>query len=77
MRETGTRAGIRGVTVAGKTGTAENENDKDHSWFIGFAPAEAPEIAVAVIFENDGRSGGDTAAPVAGNVISKYLSVKQ
>lgn len=74
---TGTRAGIRGVTVAGKTGTAENENDKDHSWFIGFAPAEDPEIAVAVIFENDGRSGGDTAAPVAGNVISKYLTLKQ
>ncbi len=74
---TGTRAGVRGVTVAGKTGTAENENDKDHSWFIGFAPAENPEIAVAVIFENDGRSGGDTAAPVAANVISKYLSLKK
>ena len=74
---TGKRAGIWGIDVAGKTGTAENENDKDHSWFIGFAPAEDPEIAIAVIFENDGRSGGDSAAPVAGNVISKYLSIKQ
>ena len=74
---TGTRAGVWGIDVAGKTGTAENESDKDHSWFIGFAPAEDPEIAVAVILENDGRSGGDSAAPIAGNVISKYLSIKQ
>lgn len=72
---TGTKARISGVTVAGKTGTAENETDKDHSWFVGFAPAEAPEIAIAVILENDGRSGGDSAAPIARNIISKYLSL--
>ena len=71
---TGTKARISGVTVAGKTGTAENEKDKDHAWFVGFAPAENPEIAVAVILENDGRSGGDSAAPIARNVINKYLS---
>ncbi len=71
---TGTKARISGVTVAGKTGTAENEKEKDHAWFVGFAPAEAPEIAVAVILENDGRSGGDSAAPIARNVMSKYLS---
>ncbi|MDO4744350.1 MAG: penicillin-binding transpeptidase domain-containing protein [Clostridia bacterium] len=71
---TGTKARISGVAVAGKTGTAENEKEKDHSWFIGYAPAEDPKIAVAVILENDGRSGGDTAAPIAGSVISKYLS---
>lgn len=71
---TGTKARISGVTVAGKTGTAENEKSKDHAWFVGFAPAEAPEIAIAVILENDGRSGGDSAAPIARNVISKYLS---
>ncbi len=70
---TGTRAQISGVMVAGKTGTAENEKDKDHSWFVGYAPAEDPQIAVAVILENDGRSGGDTAAPIAGSVMSKYL----
>lgn len=70
---TGTNARINGVTVAGKTGTAENETNKDHAWFIGFAPAEAPEIAVAVILEYDGRSGGESAAPIARNVMSKYL----
>lgn len=70
---TGKRAKIYGTTVAGKTGTAENENDKDHAWFVGYAPAENPQIAVAVILENDGRSGGDSAAPIAGNVMRKYL----
>ncbi len=70
---TGKRAKIYGTTVAGKTGTAENENEKDHAWFVGYAPAESPRIAVAVILENDGRSGGDSAAPIAGNVMRKYL----
>ncbi len=72
---TGTKARVRGVSVAGKTGTAENEKEKAHSWFVGFAPAEDPQIAIAVILENDGRSGGDTAAPIAGSVISKYLNI--
>ncbi len=70
---TGTRAGIYGVTVAGKTGTAENETDRDHAWFVGYAPAEDPQIAIAVILENDGRSGGEAAAPIAGNVIRRFL----
>ncbi len=70
---TGTKAKINGVSVAGKTGTAENESDKDHSWFVGFAPYEDPEIAVAVILENDGTSGGDSAAPIAKAVIREYL----
>lgn len=74
---TGTRARISGVSVAGKTGTAENEHDKDHSWFVGYAPADDPQIAIAVILENDGRSGGDAAAPIAGNVMNKYLSVME
>jgi len=71
---TGSRASIRGVSVAGKTGTAENETDKDHAWFIGFAPAENPEIAIAVVLEYDGKSGGDSAAPIAGKVMNHYLS---
>ncbi len=70
---TGRSAAISGITVAGKTGTAEAEGSKDHSWFVGFAPAENPKIAVAVILENDGGAGGTTAAPIARNVISKYL----
>lgn len=70
---TGKNAAISGVTVAGKTGTAENESEKDHAWFVGYAPAEKPEIAVVVLLENDGRSGGSGAAPIAKNVMNKYL----
>ncbi len=72
---TGTKARISGITVAGKTGTAENEKGSghDHAWFVGFAPAEDPQIAVAVILEHSGRSGGDVAAPIARNVMNKYL----
>ena len=70
---TGSRAAISGISVAGKTGTAENETDKDHAWFVGFAPAERPEIAIAVILEYDGSSGGEAAAPIAGNVMKQYL----
>lgn len=71
---TGSRAQINGVTVAGKTGTAENGTDKDHAWFVGYAPAEDPQIAIAVVLENDGTSGGDAAAPIAGNVMKEYLA---
>lgn len=70
---TGKSAAISGITVAGKTGTAENENEKDHAWFVGYAPAEKPTIAVAVMLENDGRSGGASAAPIAKKVMTKYL----
>lgn len=72
-RGTGTRAQISGITVAGKTGTAENETKNDHSWFVGFAPAENPQIAVAVLLEYDGGAGGTNAAPIARNVMSRYL----
>ncbi len=68
---TGTSAQISGVSVAGKTGTAENEKDKDHAWFVGYAPADDPQIAVAVILENDGSTGGADAAPIARNVMKK------
>jgi peptidoglycan glycosyltransferase len=69
---TGRRARIDGVQVAGKTGTAENAAD-DHSWFIGFAPADDPKIAVAVFIRNGGRTGGDVSAPIARSVIQAYL----
>ena len=70
---TGRSAAISGITVAGKTGTAENENEKDHAWFVGYAPAEKPTISVAVLLENDGRSGGASAAPIAKKVMTEYL----
>ncbi|MDR7870751.1 MAG: penicillin-binding transpeptidase domain-containing protein [Tissierellaceae bacterium] len=62
---TGTNASIRNVVVAGKTGTAENPSGNSHSWFVGFAPAEDPRLAVAVILEEAGTTGGQGAAPVA------------
>ena len=69
---TGTAAGAYGYDIAGKTGTAQNENEKDHSWFIGFAPYDDPKIAVAVVIENAG--GSVSAAPVAKKIIDKYMS---
>lgn len=68
----GRRARIPGVTVAGKTGTAQNDGP-DHNWFIGFAPAEDPQIAVAVFVANGGGTGGDVSAPIARDVMQAYL----
>ncbi|MCZ7529699.1 MAG: penicillin-binding transpeptidase domain-containing protein [Acidimicrobiia bacterium] len=73
QRGTGTAAALPDVTVAGKTGTAENsQGPVDHAWFVGFAPAEAPRYAIAVIVENSG-SGGVVAAPVAAQVLGVLL----
>jgi penicillin-binding protein 2 len=73
--------------IAGKTGTAQvftvGQNEKydektiderlrDHAWFVAFAPADAPRIAVAVLVEN-GRSGSGTAAPIARRIMDAYL----
>ncbi len=65
-------AAIPGVTIAGKTGTAETGRGTSHAWFIGFAPAEDPRVAVAVIVEDGGR-GGVVAAPVARAVMEAAL----
>ena len=70
---TGTSARISGITVAGKTGTAETDSGKDHSWFVGYAPAENPTICVAVLLENNGTPGGATAAPIARNIMRRFL----
>lgn len=71
---TAVNAAIAGTDVAGKTGTAENASGKDHAWFVGFAPANNPQIAVAVIFENAGR--GTKAIPLASEIMRKYLSTR-
>jgi peptidoglycan glycosyltransferase len=69
----GTRAAIPGVTVAGKTGTAEvGKSVETHAWFIAFAPAEDPRIAVAILLENAGV-GGRVAAPAARGVLEAAL----
>ena len=69
---TGGAAALEGVTVAGKTGSAENTAGDTHAWFIGYAPAEDPQIVCAVILENAG-GGGSFAAPVAGDVLDMAL----
>lgn len=69
---TGYAARIGGVRVAGKTGTAENPHGAPHAWFIGFAPADAPVVAVAVVVENGG-AGSEAAAPIARQVIARAL----
>lgn len=64
---------INGLSVCGKTGTAENPHGDDHSIFIAFAPKENPKIAIAVYIEN--ASWGSTwAAPIATLIIEKYLN---
>jgi peptidoglycan glycosyltransferase len=76
---TGTSAQIPGVTVAGKTGTAQHGTGAaPHAWFIAFAPAENPTVAVAVLVENGGNlnreaTGGKVAAPIARSVIEAVL----
>jgi peptidoglycan glycosyltransferase len=69
---TGTVAALPGVTVAGKTGTATNPHGPAHSWFVCFAPARAPRVAVAVIVENGGY-GASIAAPIARDVLRVAL----
>jgi len=75
----GTSAQIRGVQVAGKTGTAQTGTDQaPHAWFTAFAPADSPRVAVAVIVEHGGSvgneaTGGRVAAPIAKAVIEAVL----
>ncbi|MBW2348445.1 MAG: penicillin-binding protein 2 [Deltaproteobacteria bacterium] len=87
-RGTGSRARVEGVTVAGKTGTAQvvamerekvrGEKEKlppefnDHAWFVAAAPAENPLLAVAVLIENGGH-GGSAAAPIAGSLMRAFF----
>ena len=76
---TGSRAKIAGVRVAGKTGTAQHAPGKPpHAWFIGFAPANDPQVAVAVLIEDGGSLGSDAtggrlAAPIARAVMEAVL----
>jgi penicillin-binding protein 2 len=83
---TGRRAGVAGIAVGGKTGSAQVvtharfEADRKahsvqpHGWFICFAPADKPTIAMAVLVEH-GTAGGQSAAPVAGQILSRFFGV--
>lgn len=85
---TGSKAGIKGMTVAGKTGTAQvialektetlDEEDEiplefeDHAWFVAIAPAESPTLALAILIEHGGH-GSSAAAPIAKEMFKAYL----
>ncbi|MBZ4661365.1 MAG: penicillin-binding protein 2 [Thermotoga sp.] len=62
--------------VAGKTGTAEAGNGVPHSWFIGFAPAENPEVAIVVMVEHGGYGSG-AASQIARKVLEEYFKLKE
>ncbi|MGH3734277.1 MAG: peptidoglycan D,D-transpeptidase FtsI family protein [Micromonosporaceae bacterium] len=71
---TGTAARIDGAEVGGKTGTAQNGDNPDHGWFIGFAMKDGqPKVAVAVFLEQYGKSGSTRATEIAGAVMKKVL----
>jgi penicillin-binding protein 2 len=82
---TATKAQLGTIHVAGKTWTAQvfkksvgvdadkqPKDERDHAWFIGYAPAENPEVAFAIVIEHGGH-GGTTAAPVARQVLEVYF----
>lgn len=75
---TGGNAAVPGIVVSGKTGTADHNDDPSkqeapHSWFIGFAPYDSPQIAIAVIVE-EGGVGGGIAAEITRELIKSYLN---
>jgi peptidoglycan glycosyltransferase len=71
---TGTAAALEGIQVAGKTGTAEKGDGTNLAWFIGFAPAEDPQVAICVVIEDTQSTGGEAAAPLAAAVIKTALA---
>jgi len=75
--EHGTAKGLRNdlYAIGGKTGTVQNPHGLEHSWFVGVAPFDDPEIVVAAIMENAGH-GSEVAAPVVGKVIRAYMEKK-
>ncbi len=88
---TGKKARVEGIEVAGKTGTSQavrlktdrkvNQQllpraERDHAWFVSFAPVGAPEVAIACLIEHAGGGGGAMAAPVVQKVLSYYFSHK-
>jgi penicillin-binding protein 2 len=72
---TGMTSFIKGLNIAGKTGTAQNPHGDDHSWFVACAPRENPELVVCVFIENGGH-GGAVSGPIAKEVFKKYFGVE-
>lgn len=73
LRGTGASCRIEEYMPAGKTGTAENPHGNPHSWFMGFAPFENPEVAFAVIVEGGGH-GSEVAAPIAKRLLLEIVA---
>jgi cell division protein FtsI/penicillin-binding protein 2 len=73
---TGQGAAVEGVRVAGKTGTATSLDGSGatHAWFVGYAPADEPEIALVVFLERG--TGAADAAPLAGRILRHYFTSK-
>lgn len=72
--EEGTASALngRGYTAAGKTGSAEfDENGSSHSWFVGYSNVDDPDLVVAIIVENGG-TGSEAAVPIAGQLFDAY-----
>ncbi len=86
-RGTGKKAQLADIVVAGKTGTSQviagtrgkgtalPRQYRDHAWFIAFAPADAPQVAVACLLEHAGQGGGAVAAPVVREVLDAYFNI--
>ena len=71
---TGTAAAVSGIDVAGKTGTAEISSGVNDAWFIGFAPANDPQIAIACVVEHTSGFGGPTCGPIFKAVAEAILN---
>lgn len=72
---TGTRAKVDGYEVGGKTGTAQNGDEPDHGWFIGYARKDGrPVVAVAVLLQNAGSGGSSEATSIAGQVMKAAIA---
>jgi penicillin-binding protein 2 len=90
-RGTGKKARLNGIEAAGKTGTSQvvklgrerlkatqvRWEQRDHAWFLAYAPVEAPEIAVACIVEHAEGGGGAVAAPIVREVLQAYFQLKK
>ncbi len=66
---------LPGVTIGGKTGTAENPSELDHAWYLSFAQGESSHLALAIVLEEEGISGGRVGAPMAQRIYEKAESL--
>lgn len=68
-QSTGRPAGGFGVSIAGKTGTAQNAHGDDHAWFVSYAPVEKPKYVVVALVEA-GKAGSSVAGPIVGKMLA-------